>query len=71
MDLFTTRGRHLGERGFRRSTDDDRDAAATAGLTILVTTFLVGLVVARGWPTPPGGCGACRDGGGAVASWAS
>jgi hypothetical protein len=54
MDLFTTRGRHLGERGFRRSTDDDRDAAATAGLTILVTTFLVGLVVARGWPTPPG-----------------
>jgi hypothetical protein len=45
MDLFTTRGRHLGELGFRRFTDDDRDAAATAGLTILVTTFLVGLVV--------------------------
>jgi hypothetical protein len=26
---------------------------------------------ARGWPTRPGGCGVCRDGGAAVASWAS
>jgi hypothetical protein len=45
MDLFTTRGRHLGELGFRRFTDDDRDAAATAGWAILATMFLVGLVV--------------------------
>jgi hypothetical protein len=45
LDLFTTRGRHLGELGFRRVTDDDRQAAATAGWAILATTFLVGLVV--------------------------
>jgi hypothetical protein len=45
MDLFTTRGRHLGELGFRRVTDDDRDAAATAGWAILATMFVVGLVV--------------------------
>ena len=45
MDLFTTRGEHLGELGFRRLTDDDRDAAATAGWAILATTLLVGLVV--------------------------
>ena len=45
MDLFTTRGRHLGELGFRRFTDDDREAAATAGWAILATMFLVGLVV--------------------------
>jgi hypothetical protein len=43
MDLFTTRGRHLGELGFRRFTDDDRDAAATATWAILAATFLVGL----------------------------
>ena len=39
MDLFTTRGRHLGELGFRRFTDDDREAAATAGWVILATVM--------------------------------
>ena len=44
MDMFTTRGEHLGKLGFRRVTDDDRDAAASAGLTIVAMVFLVGLV---------------------------
>jgi hypothetical protein len=44
MDIFTTRGEHLGELGFRRVTDDDREAAASAGLTITAMVFLVGLV---------------------------
>ena len=44
MDMFTTRGEHLGELGFRRVTDDDRDAAATAGLTIVAMVLLGGLV---------------------------
>jgi hypothetical protein len=43
MDLFTTRGEHLGELGFRRYTDDDRSAATTAGLAILAMTVVVGV----------------------------
>lgn len=45
MDLFTTRGEHLGELGFRRFTSDDREAAITAQWAILATLFLVVLLV--------------------------
>jgi hypothetical protein len=45
MDLFTTRGEHLGELGFRRFTYDDREAAITAQWAILATLFLVVLLV--------------------------